>query len=78
MGYYEGSWGAGEWIAMATMMLLFVGLLVWAVFSLLPRAGRSPSEDPIVLVAGRFARGEIDEGEFVRARELLRGSTSLR
>jgi Predicted membrane protein (DUF2078). len=46
MGYYDGGWSAGEWLAMGAMMLLFWGLLtglvVWAARNF--RSG-SPRED---------------------------------
>ncbi|MBC7639357.1 MAG: SHOCT domain-containing protein [Rhodoferax sp.] len=67
--------GAGDWVAMTALMLLFWGglaaLTVWAVRSL----GRAPDRDPVgradTLLAERFARGEIDSAEFTRDRALL-------
>ena len=37
MGYYDGNWGVGEWLAMGAMMLVFwgllIGLVIWAIRS---------------------------------------------
>jgi putative membrane protein len=72
---YDGNWTAGQWVV---MMLIFWGglaaLVVWLV-RVLPTQGRVPTTpaspapprgtDGVVL-AERFARGEIDEEEFAR------------
>ena len=83
MDYYDGSWGAGQWLVMSLTMLLFWGgltaLIVWAV-----RAGRgtsdrasgAPAPSPADALADRFARGEIDADEFQRSRDLLTSSTT--
>jgi putative membrane protein len=69
------AWG---WIAMATGMLLFWGLLI--LFGvLLVRALNRPAEGPSgsarpspqQILAERFARGEIDEEEYGRRTEAL-------
>lgn len=84
MGYYNGDWGVGEWLFMGAMMLVFWGsviaLVVWAVQS--SRSGdqqarsRRPRADrPGEILAERFARGDIDEDEFQRRRELVRGTS---
>ncbi len=74
MDWGNGGWGAGDWVAMSAMMILFwgalVALVVWVV-----RSNRSQEHDPggraDALLAERFARGEIDGEEFTRSRELL-------
>ena len=83
MDYHDGSWGAGEWLAMGTMMLLFwavvIGLVVWAARS---RRSTGPSDQtssatptgPNTLLAERYARGEIDEVEYLRRRDLLQSA----
>jgi putative membrane protein len=87
MGYNDGNWGAGEWLAMGTMMLVFwglvIGLVVWAVRSSRsgdqrgrPEGGRSSGAD--TLLAERYARGEIDEDEFLRRRDLLHSAAGPR
>jgi putative membrane protein len=57
--------------------LIFIGLLVLLVFLFVRessnssgRTSRASTED---LLAERFARGEIDEDEYRRRRDLLRG-----
>jgi putative membrane protein len=83
MDYYDrGNHGDGRWLVMGLVMLLLWGaliaLVVWAVRSYhsptAPSAGGAArrSED---ILAERFARGEIDEQEFRRRRDLLREET---
>ena len=81
--WHDGDWGAGTWVAMSVMMLAFWGgliaLVVW-----LARAGAgrnqrgvdetSPPATPDEVLAERFARGEIDEDEFTRRRQVLHGT----
>lgn len=80
MGYENGDWSIGQWLAMGTMMLLFwgmvIGLVVWARRSYLSGVkpnqtdeGRAASADNVL--AERYARGEIEEEEYRRRRELL-------
>lgn len=87
MGYHYGNWGAGEWIAMSALMLLFWGLLIGlAVMALrgFRRGGQTSGgrsgglAGPGELLAERYARGEIDEEEFLRRRELLHSSADPR
>ncbi|RAX48132.1 SHOCT domain-containing protein [Arthrobacter sp. AQ5-05] len=76
---WDGSWGAGAWIAMGLMMLLFWGGLAAVVIVLL-RGGHSggrnnygpPGDDAERILNERFARGEIDETEFTARRAALR------
>jgi putative membrane protein len=78
----HGAWGAGDWLAMSLMMVLFWGLLialiVWLVRSSRDRSAPTASQPGHVgadeLLAERFARGEIDEAEFNRSRALLHKS----
>jgi putative membrane protein len=82
MWWNHGSWGAGEWLAMSVMMLIFWGAViafgVWLMRgtrSTPSAAGRTTTTDGAQqLLAERFARGEIDETEFTRSRTLLRTS----
>ncbi len=84
MGWNNGSWGIGQWVAMSLMMLVFwvavIALGVWLVRSTrrTPRTPESTLSDRVTepdgaqrLLAERFARGEIDETEFTRSRTLL-------
>ena len=72
MMWWADGWGWGAWLAMSLMMVAFVALIVWACM-LLPQSTehdpRSRGEDTL---AERFARGEIDEGEYQHRRELIR------
>jgi putative membrane protein len=79
-GYHDGDWSGGDWFAMGSMMLLFWAALiavgVWAVRSVrserrYPERGNENSPSPDDILAERFARGEIEEDEFARRRDLL-------
>jgi putative membrane protein len=77
MGWYgDGGWGWGAWLAMSLMMLVFWGGLV-AVLVMLVRSVRQPgapqdaSGDARRILDERFARGELDEEDYVRRRDLL-------
>lgn len=67
-----GAWGMalGDWVWMAVWivaLLAMVGLIV---------AGfrdRSPHDDPLEILRARFARGEISQDEYERARTVLLG-----
>jgi putative membrane protein len=84
MGWTDG-WGVGSWIGMSLMMLVFWGgliaLVVWLIRSSQHQHDRQdqhpvnhlvdPTQRGDELLAERFARGEIDEDEFTRRRDLL-------
>ena len=83
MGWDDG-WGVGDWLAMSLMMVMMVafwGVLIALVVGLVrggdarhPAPGKLPadsSEHADEVLAERFARGEIDEDEFTRRRDLL-------
>ena len=79
MWWNHGNAGAGDWIAMSFMMLLFVGALValgvWLLRSTRTTADHTHSAPPPTadeVLASRFASGEIDEDDYTRRRELLR------
>jgi putative membrane protein len=80
MHYYGDGIGWGGWLVMVVMMAVFWGALAWVVVTLIGR-NRSSSQppasagsDPMRILDERFARGEIDEAEYQRRREVLRGS----
>jgi putative membrane protein len=76
-------WGWGSWLGMGVAMILFWALVIAAIVALVSylRGSRDASqptstdrlERPEELLAERFVRGEIDEQEYQRRRELLRG-----
>ncbi len=74
MGY---GWGMGPagWIFMGLFWVLVIGLIVWAVVTLLPNVrstGRhAGQESPMEILDRRFALGEIDAEQYRRAREEL-------
>lgn len=79
-GYGDGDWGAGGWLVMIVMMVVFWGLLigvvVWALRGARSGSGGTTFESGRLTqadqtLAERFARGDIAEDEFRRARELL-------
>ena len=79
-GWNDGRWGAGQWIAMGLMMLVFWSAVAAVLVALFRRTGPhsdhpdsgSPQRDAQRILSERFARGEIDEDEFVRRRDALR------
>jgi putative membrane protein len=77
-------WGAGfpwwGWLIGLFAMVLFWGVVIWAVFSLVTALGRRPDEDrrrrgrdAMAILDERLARGEIDAEEYRRLRAVLRG-----
>jgi putative membrane protein len=76
---WDNGWGAGQWVAMSLMMVLFWGLIIFAVVALVRSTrseGHSSSAPPRAHAARRilderFARGEIDAEEYVQRRDLL-------
>jgi putative membrane protein len=78
--YGNGGWGWGAWIAMIMMMLVFWGAIAFIVVLVL-RHGRSApvrereeaGRDATRILDERFARGEIDEDDYRKRREVLRG-----
>lgn len=81
MMWWDHGGGDGDWLAMSLMMVVFWGLLAALVVLLVrssrhwpaqPRVEQSPTTSGAdELLAERFARGEIDENEFTRMRDLL-------
>jgi putative membrane protein len=85
MWWDDGGWGAGQWLLMTMTMLIFWGGLiafgVWAVRSFTVRPSVAPPPPAAVtsradeVLADRYARGEIDEAEYARRREVLHPTT---
>jgi putative membrane protein len=65
------------------VMVLFWGAVAWIVIALMRRNTRdhevvAPSSQPdaMRLLDARYARGEIDDGEYRHRREVLRGDSA--
>ncbi len=81
MWWNHAGWGAGDWLAMSLMMLVFwglvIGLVIWLVRSIRSdrvtdhRPTDTPAQPADEVLAQRFARGEIDADEYTRRRALL-------
>jgi uncharacterized membrane protein len=68
MGYGgHGDW----WVLMLIGMLVFAGLIIWAIYAI-SRSSARPSqsgnslEDARTILEQRLARGEIDDQEFTK------------
>lgn len=75
MEWWNGNWGWQAWITMMVFMLGLWALLIWTVAAIVRGATRSDPDrlrDPEEILAGRFARGEIDEDALRERRNLLR------
>lgn len=83
--WHDGVWSTGAWVGMTLMMVLFWGGLIAVVVWLArgkavgsPRVtgdiASTSADTPEAVLANRFARGEIDEDEFLHRLELLRGT----
>lgn len=81
-GWWGGGWGWGGWLLMSAVMVLFwvavitaIGLAIRYLVSARGGRGGPPRYEPPRpedVLAGRFARGEIDEDEYQRRITLLR------
>ena len=79
MDRWNDGWGAGQWLAMGLMMLVFWAAVAAVIIALFRRTGPTrdqsaepPHRDAERILSERFARGDIDEEEFVRRRDALR------
>jgi len=79
MFWYGGHWAFWQVSLMWVGMIVFWGLLIWAVYALIKAATRGPArhrdEDGASgarpILDERLARGEIDEAEYQRLLDLL-------
>ena len=81
---HDWGWGWGAWLWMSVMMVVFWGLIIAGIVVLVryltgsrqggPSASSSDQGRPSAeeLLDERFARGEIEQDEYTRRRELLR------
>ncbi len=80
MMYWNGDWSGWAWFAMGFSMLVFWGLVafvIWLVVRDTSTAGSKPSAPPSAedTLRQRYAAGELDEEEFSRRLQVLRGDT---
>ena len=76
---WNGGWGWGGWLLMTLGMILFFALAIGAVMALVRYLGAGghgsqmaqPVRTPALLLAERFARGEVDAEEYQRRMTLL-------
>lgn len=80
MGWYHDGTGWGGWVLMMVVMVGFWALVVFAVIALF-RGTQAHGEwtpdhprDPMRILDERFARGEIDEDEYLARSAVLRGA----
>lgn len=74
--WWNGDWGWGASVVMTITMLGFWALVAWVITSLvrgIGGGGERRSEADAIL-AERFARGEIEEEEYRRRRDLIRAA----
>ncbi len=81
---HDNGWAPGQWILMAAMMFVFWAAVIGVIVALLRRpavhgpgggpAPSAPHDDAERILAERFARGEIEQDEYVRRRDTLRQS----
>ena len=68
---WDGGWG---WVWMCAAMLAFWALLAWIIVTLVHQSNRAGHDgnETQALLDERLARGEIDEYEYRRRRDLIR------
>lgn len=88
MWWNHGGWVGGDWLAMGIIMVIFWGLVIalvgWLVWG--RRPDRGPAEHPSSdstqaadeVLAAQFARGEIDQDEFTKRRQVLHPTSRRR
>ena len=81
MLWYGGHWAFWEVGLMWVGMLVFWGLLIWAVYALAKNSTRRPPRDDDGgearrILDHRLARGEIDAEEYRRLRGLIASGDS--
>lgn len=73
MYWGDNSWNWAAWLAMTLSMVVFWGLIAWAIVALVRRpTHHGPTAEQIL--DERFAQGDIDEDDYRRRRDALRSS----
>ncbi len=74
---HMGDWGAGWWVLMALMMVVFWGLVilgaVWLIRALMSERHGHGGRSPIDVLDHRLASGEITPEEYRQRRSTLQG-----
>jgi putative membrane protein len=78
MFWYGGHWAFWQAGLMWALMIVFWGLLIWAIYALItrmthnnPGLDRSGGPTARQILDQRLAHGDIDEAEYSRLRELI-------
>ncbi len=75
MFWYGGHWAFWQASLMWAGMIVFWGLLAWAIYALITTARKPPEKDhggdALRILDQRLARGEIDATEYQRLRDLI-------
>lgn len=79
MGWFHDGMGMGGWLVLASSVVAFWAIVVFAVVAIfragnVRRSGPVGGDDPLDILDRRFARGEIDESEYNARVNLLRSS----
>lgn len=80
MFWYGGHWAVWQASLMWAGTLVFLGLVIWAVYALATASTRRPSARDDSRSSGReildrrLARGDINEAEYLRLRDLISSS----
>lgn len=79
MFWYGAHWMFWQSALAWAGMIIFWGIVIWGVYALVSNSRRSadrdrPDRDPRRILDERLARGEIDEAEYKRLRDLLSSS----
>lgn len=79
MMYWNGDsgwgwgWGWGAWLGMSLMMVLFWGLVAWAIVAIARSTRGTSSTTAQQILDERLAHGEISVAEFEESARALRG-----
>lgn len=84
MGWYNDSWGGGNWLVMGLMMFFWVALIalaVWAGIHFLradasTKSGPQTTLTPRATLDQRLAAGEIDAEQYAQLRRILDGQSA--
>jgi putative membrane protein len=72
MWWWHGDWSWWGVLGMTVSMLVFFGVVTWAVVTFFLPAGTSAEDSPEARLGQRFANGEIDEDEYRQRLDVLR------